>query len=90
MNASEKRIHEILGDDLDVSPNNFRRYRAYLKKSMTFPVRVTGNQDFPWEEPYVMGGWDEEEYEELKKMRVVAVNDGGWVEIIDGWWACCA
>ncbi len=67
MNASEKRIQEVLGEDLHVSPNNLRRYRTYLKKSVKFPFRVTGTEDFPWEEPYVMGGWDEEEYEELKK-----------------------
>ncbi len=24
-------------------------------------------EDFSWEEPYVVGGWDQREYEELKK-----------------------
>ena len=26
-------------------------------------------QDFSWEEPYLLGGWDQKEYEELKKTR---------------------
>ena len=37
------------------------------QRKLSFPVRVTGIEDFPWEEPYVIGGWDQEEYEELKK-----------------------
>jgi len=28
---------------------------------------VTGIQDFGWEEPYVIGGWDQDEYEDLRK-----------------------
>jgi len=67
MTASEKRIAAILGDENGRTPKNARRYRAYLKKHLTLPVRVTGIEDFPWEEPYVMAGWDQDEYEELKK-----------------------
>ena len=83
MNASEKRIQEILGEDPQVSPINFRRYRAYLKKHTTFPVRVTGIEDFPWEEPYVMGGWDDEEYEELKKTNPSYTDEFELLDIID-------
>jgi len=67
MTASEKRIAAVLGDDIGRTPENAQRYCAYLKKKLSFPVRVTGIEDFPWEEPYVIGGWDQEEYEELKK-----------------------
>jgi hypothetical protein len=27
---------------------------------------VTGTEDFRWEEPYVIGGWSQQEYERLK------------------------
>lgn len=67
MTASEKRIAAVLGDDNGRTPTNARRYRAYLKKHLALPVRVTGIEDFPWEEPYVMAGWDQDDYEELKK-----------------------
>lgn len=67
MNTSEDRIAAVLGKDSGRTAKNARRYRAYLKKHLTFPLRVTGIEDFPWEEPYVIGGWDQEEYKELKK-----------------------
>ncbi|MFH1037463.1 MAG: hypothetical protein V1789_02180 [PVC group bacterium] len=67
MTASEKRIVAMLGDDNGRTSKNVWRYRAYLKNHLTLPVLVTGIEDFPWEEPYVMAGWDQNEYEELKK-----------------------
>ena len=67
MTASENRIAAVLGADNGRTPRNARRYRAYLKKHLALPVGVTGIEDFPWEEPYVMAGWDQDEYEELKK-----------------------
>jgi hypothetical protein len=67
MTAAEKRIAAVLGEDNQRSPQNARRYRTHLKKALPLPVRVTGIEDFPWEEPYVMAGWDQDEYEELKK-----------------------
>jgi len=67
MTAFEKSIAAVLGEDNQRTPRNARRYLAHLKKHLPLPVRVTGIEDFPWEEPYVMAGWDQEEYEELKK-----------------------
>ena len=67
MDADEKRIHAILGDDNERTLSNAERYRNYLLKHLSLPITVTGTEDFPWEEPYVFGEWDEEEYEELKK-----------------------
>ena len=34
---------------------------------LQLPVKVTGREDFPWEEPYVLGGWSKTEYAKLKK-----------------------
>lgn len=67
MKTSEDRIAAVLGEDSGRTAKNAIRYRAYLKKHIAFPLRVTGIEDFPWEEPYVVGGWDQAEYKELKK-----------------------
>jgi len=67
MKTSGDRIAAVFGEDSGRTAKNARRYRAYLKKHLILPLRVTGIEDFPWEEPYVIGGWDQEEYKELKK-----------------------
>ncbi|MFW5798210.1 MAG: plasmid pRiA4b ORF-3 family protein [Planctomycetota bacterium] len=67
MDADDKRIQEILGDDNERTMRNAKRYRDYLIEHLSLPVTVTGREDFPWEEPYVVGGWDVQKYEELKK-----------------------
>ena len=67
MDADERRIHAILGNDNARTARNAERYRQYLIKQLSLPIIVTGTEDFPWEEPYVFGGWDKREYEKLKK-----------------------
>ena len=67
MNADDKRIHAILGDDNERTIQNANRYLSHLLKNLSLPVIVTGTEDFLWEEPYVLGGWDKREYEKLKK-----------------------
>lgn len=67
MEEDMKRIAAILGGDTRRSAQNAGRYRAHLLRNLSLPIRVTGIMDFPWEEPYIYGGWDEQEYEELKK-----------------------
>ena len=44
-------------------------YFDYLRKNIQQPCIVTGIDDFPWEEFYVFGLGDEEEYNALKKTR---------------------
>ncbi len=65
----KQRIYAVLGEDCERNPRNARRYRTHLKKYLTLPLQVTGIEDFPWEEPYIFGGWSQEEYEELKKLN---------------------
>ena len=67
MDADDKRIHAILDDDNERTMQNASRYRSYLLKNLSLPILVTGMEDFPWEEPYVLGGWDQRKYEKLKK-----------------------
>lgn len=67
MKEYEKRITAILGENQELSRKNANRYRAHLLKHLHLPITVTGIEDFPWEEPYVIGGWNKAEYEKLKK-----------------------
>ncbi len=70
MDEDEKRIHAILGnDDYARTEENANRYRSHLLKKLVLPIVVTGREDFQWEEPYVLFGWDKLEYKELKKTR---------------------
>ena len=69
MDAEEKRIQGILGDDDERNLRNAERYRQFLLTKLAFPLLATGNEDFPWEEPYVFGLWDQDEYKKMKKTR---------------------
>ena len=66
----ERRIQTILGDreDLDFQ-EGIGVFYEYLKTHLQLPCEVTGIEDFQWEERYVIGGWDESEYEALKKTQ---------------------
>ena len=69
----EKRVANILSatskKDLQKAPNTVRTYQRYLEANIEYPCLLTGVEDFPWEERYVFGYGDPEEYEELKKTR---------------------
>lgn len=65
----KQRIHDVLGDDNERSFRNSMRWRTHLLGVLPLPIRVTGIEDFSWEEPYIFGGWDQQEYEKLKKTR---------------------
>jgi len=88
-NAQDLRIETILGDDEDL---NFDEAAAaffkHLKANLQLPCEVTGIEDFRWEEPYVLGGWDQDEYEQLKKTQpsyedhyeLLEIRPEGWSE----------
>lgn len=65
----EKRIETIIGANEDVESFEEARNRffQYLCQNLQLPCDVTGSEDFNWEEPYVFGGCDQDEYKELKK-----------------------
>jgi hypothetical protein len=66
----EKRIALILGDDdLDVTDEKLNKYRDYLIENLDFNTVITGIEDFSWEERYVFGYGDKDEYKRLKKTR---------------------
>jgi hypothetical protein len=66
----EKRWEAIVGD----SPGGTQEeaidaYFKHLKSNLRLPCEVTGTEDFRWEEPYVIGGWSQQEYKRLKKAQ---------------------
>lgn len=68
--AQEIRIEHILGEDnLKVSYQSLTAYRTHIQNSIEFPCDVTGREDFPWEEIYIYGSGDKDEYAELKKSQ---------------------
>lgn len=66
----ESRVKAVLGDDEEpVSEETVKRFCEHLKKHLEFPFEVTGIEDFEWEEFYVMGPGEKQEYERLKKTQ---------------------
>jgi hypothetical protein len=68
----EKRIESVFPKDLDdisKRTETIEIYKAYLESKLTFPIKLTGIEDFDWEEFYIFGPGDCNEYEELKKTR---------------------
>jgi len=66
----EKRIELVFPEtykDISRRMETIAIYREYLEKNLKFPVKLTGIEDFDWEEFYVMGPGDVNEYNELKK-----------------------
>lgn len=82
MNQQEQRIHTILGDDCERNRKNANRYRIYLKRHLSFPIRVTGIEDFSWEEPYLFGVWDKKEYERMKKTNPSYTDEFDLLDIL--------
>lgn len=63
----ENQILNILGNNNQRNQENSKKYLSYLQQTLQLPCFVTGIEDFPWEEPYIFGGWNRQEYEEMKK-----------------------
>jgi hypothetical protein len=70
LDEQDKRIEQILGQfDIEVSEESSLKYMDYLKQNIEFPCQLTGIEDFPWEEYYVVGPGNKKEYEKLKKKQ---------------------
>ena len=93
MNAQDKRIAAILGEDEDIDFNKgIKIFYEYLKSNLQLPCKVTGIEDFRWEEIYVFGPGDEEEYDHLKKTQPSYTDQyellGIDCEAKSGWMLC--
>jgi len=66
--AFESKVSQIIGsEDIDVTLETIVKYFDYLKQNIQLPLEVTGIEDFPWEENYVIGNGSPKEYARLKK-----------------------
>lgn len=66
----ERRVEGIVGGASDGTfEDGLEKFFKHLKATLQFPCEVTGIEDFQWEEPYVIGGWSQKEYERLKKTQ---------------------
>lgn len=71
-----KRVAAILGtEDLEVTAKALKTYRKYLIKNIEMPCRLTGSEDFPWEERFFWGAGDKREHEELKETNPSSEDD---------------
>ena len=73
MDAQDSRIADILGDMFNTDEFTLEdcvdAFYKHLTKSLQLPCDVTGIEDFRWEEFYVFGPGDREEYKELCKTQ---------------------
>ena len=71
MDYDEQRICKVFNVDEvpEVTKENLLHYRKYLMGNFDIKSILTGREDFQWEEYYVMGPGDKNEYEKLKKTR---------------------
>lgn len=67
----DRRIALALGEDIQNVEffDGIDRFLEYLKKSMRFPVQVTGIEDFQWEEFFVLGPGRRKDYTVLRQTQ---------------------
>ena len=58
------------------------KYRKYLLEHLDRKAILTGCEDFPWEEKYVLGGWSRAEYEKLKKTNPSYTDEYELIDIL--------
>jgi hypothetical protein len=98
MDAQEKRIARILGanckncedheecvecEECEVNEANSLKYMQYISSSLKLPCQLTGIEDFPWEEQYILGG-SNKEYERLKKENPSHTDTFELIELLPG------
>jgi len=84
MDKRDERILRILqNDDTGKTKKNLEKYLDYLKKNLSYPCVLTGIEDFNWEEFYIFGPGDKEEYEELKETKPSYMDTFELLELLD-------
>ncbi len=84
--AARKRIASVFGADEapEVGKETLQVYRLYLLQHFNREAVLTGREDFPWEEFYVFGTGDKNEYEDLKKIRASYTDTFKLIDIPEG------
>ena len=72
MNALDrqlKRIAQIFGKEepSEVKEKTLKIFLKHLRQNVEFPCMLTGNEDFEWEEFYIIGPGSKKEHEHLRK-----------------------
>jgi Calcium binding len=64
------KVKKILhSNSIEVGVQNTLKYLEYLKQNTIVPCRVTGREEFRWEEEYLSDFGNKKEYEKLKKTQ---------------------
>jgi hypothetical protein len=88
LDAQWKRIEAVVGsDESGTFEEGVAAYYEHLRQSLELHCDVRGSEDFRWEEPYVLGGWDPAEYKRLKKTQPSYRDRFELLEIKDGVWS---
>ena len=70
INAQDKRIIAVIGEYGDLEFDEARSlFYQHLKTNLILSCEVKGLENFRWEEIYVFGPGDQEEYKRLKKTQ---------------------
>jgi len=81
-----KQWDAILGDAAEgTQEDTLNVLFEHLKANLQLPCEVTGTEDFRWEEPYVLGGWSQQEYKRLKKTQPSYTDNYDLLDIEQGW-----
>jgi hypothetical protein len=81
-----KRCEVILGDAAEGTQEEcLQVFFKHLKANLELPCEVTGAEDFDWEEPYIFGGWSQQEYKRLKKTQPSYKDKYELLDIERGW-----
>jgi len=68
--ATFERIAAIVGDEPERSlSDGVAAFFAHLQKNLVLPLKVKGSEDFAWEEFYVIGPGDRQEYARLRNYQ---------------------
>jgi hypothetical protein len=79
------RIAKIFGAEEPprVTRENLLKYREYILERFDRKKVLTGHEDFPWEEFYVLGPGNPAEYKRLKKKRPSYTDEYRLIDIQD-------
>jgi hypothetical protein len=66
-----QRLADIFGTEgvPAVKTETLERYLDHLRQNLEFPCQLTGIEDFPWEEVYIIGPGSKEEHEQLRQTK---------------------
>jgi hypothetical protein len=67
MSMQAERIRQVLGKDCQRNRDNSLRFLRHLMDALQAPCRLVCLEHFPWETPFLNGGWDDATYQALKR-----------------------